>query len=359
MFISMASMSKLHMIHLVDCWLEARRSSFATLPRSGSMTNLILDRLGDSDRGELMATCLFPNLKTLIMLADYRSACGLLHTDFPATCNPFRTVQRLHIENIEPEDVSCLSNCLREAATSGNLRLTHLKIAQRPHYVLRQQELLDLVSALRGAPLEVLSMCGLAYVGEQLFVALAEAVPDISVLTLAYRQNAGQDPVKFSRWPEPSYQYAGYLAALPRLQTFVWNFCLEPFPCYFPSEFPVFASCAIDHSSMDSEDQCEEPYDDIHWDDKTWYKEWECLAKLFSVHVPTLLSLVILQGSMPIVNIISRETGDNIHIKTHFATNHSVDHVRQVDPSPFFSQSHPWLYTSTSQAVDAERGSAS
>lgn len=46
------------------------------------------------------------------------------------------------------EHLPCLNSCLHDAGVSGNLRLTHFKIAQRPYYVPRQQESLDLVSLL-------------------------------------------------------------------------------------------------------------------------------------------------------------------------------------------------------------------
>lgn len=355
MLSSMASMNELRMVFLSDCWLRFNRVAITTIPQSFSVTNLIIDRLQDGERGDLMATRLFPSAKTLILLADYRCAWDLFDTEFPAIHNPFRTVERLHIEDITVEDLPCLSNCLRDAATSGYLRLTHFKIAQRPHYVLYQQELLDLVSALRGAPLKVLTMSGLAYVGEQLFASLAEAVPDISALTLGYRQNAGQDRRKPSRWPETSYQYASYLAALPRLQTFVWNFDLEPLPGCYPSDLPLLEGCLFDPTS-NSEEHSEDSENDFEADGTMWWQDWECLAKLFSVHVPSLRSLVFLKGSLPIVYDIWTGTGGKIRVKTHY------DFDFSMDPLPYFIKGHPWLHTgdrSRSQAAHAGRGSES
>ena len=348
---AMTSMTALHTVYLSDCWLRFDLSPIATVPQSFSVANLMITRLQDGERGDLMVTRLFPSVKTLILLADYRHSWDLFDTDFPAIHNPFRTVERLHIQDISLEDVPCLSNCLRDAAVSGYLRLTHFKIAQRPHYVLQQQDLLDLVSALRGAPLEVITMSGLAYVGEGLFAALAEAVPDISALTLAYRQNAGQDCRKPSRWPETSYQYASYLAALPRLRTFAWNFDLEPLPSCFPSDLPILEGCPVDPAAYS-----DDPEDDTFAESSMWLQEWECLAKLFSAHVPSLQSLVFLRGGMPIVYDICSDTGGKVCIKTHYGIDYSMD------PLPFLILGHPWLYTEDhcrSQAADAGRGSES
>lgn len=82
--------------------------------------------------------------------------------EFPITVSS----QCLQIKDLNVEHLPCLMNGLRDAAALGYLCLTHFKITQLPHHVLRWQHTLDLVSALRGAPLEVLTISRLTCVGE-------------------------------------------------------------------------------------------------------------------------------------------------------------------------------------------------
>ena len=133
-----------------------------------------------------------------------------------------------------------LAACLRPAVVQGSLRLTHLMVAQGPGYDLGQTKPAELLAALHGAPLEVLVHSGLTYVGEDLFAALAEAVPALSTLTLVLRRNPHQDDRKPSGWPGTTYQYAPYLAAFPRLTTFAWNYNLMPLCGTFPSDLRIY-----------------------------------------------------------------------------------------------------------------------
>ena len=177
---------------------------------------------------------------------------------------------------------------------------------------------------------------GLTYVGEDLFAALAEAVPALSTLTLVLRQDPHQDDRKPSGWPGTTYQYAPYLAAFPRLTTFAWNYKLMPLCGTFPSDLRIY------------EDQCSATSSVDDADDSTWDRlphsgkrdgitlcgdDWERVARLFLVHIPTLRSFPLLSGvSLDVEYCTTTDAAGKIAVKVVRGMKY-YDHISRHFPS--------------------------
>ncbi|KAH9928260.1 uncharacterized protein B0H18DRAFT_1210256 [Fomitopsis serialis] len=201
--------------------------------------------------------------------------------------------------------------------------------------------------SLRGAPLRVLVLIGLYFVGEELFRMLADATPDISALTLVFSKNARQDWSVSNRWPGTTYQYASYLAALPHLKSFTWNFDLEPMPATLPCDLPLMEErmrrgtsykedIAVDQRSWRRQ------YDGV----ELWWDEWTCLAKLFAAYVPTLESLTFLAPCGSRIQVkygICRDLYGIVCIEPQRVET-CLDPMDETNPPASCGTEHPWLY---------------
>lgn len=268
-------------------------------------------------------------------------------SQFLESHNPFLSVGRLHVENICGHDkfvrfVACL-----RAAAQGSLPLTHLMIAQGQGRRFDRGRVDMLLAALRGTSLKVLALSGLGYVGEDLFVGLAEAVPALSALTLIFRQHTRQSEHKTSRWPGTTYQYASYLAAFPRLKVFAWNYHLGSSYGSFPSDIRIYEDQSIGSISVYDADEYmlrRLPYD-------AQRDNYECLARLFLVYAPALRSLCFFHGSgrLRVEYRMATNTAGEVTVKVVYEAKND-EHMCRVFPaycSPCNPRNHwhSWIWT--------------
>ena len=328
MVASMAKMTALRTLRLSGCPLQFQcPPSYVPddlLPTT-PIENLLIDDIDLRTCHTLTVACFFPKVKTLVLQSRGNQMVHLPSPDYLHTHNPFASIERLHIENLGSRglDFPHFVDCLRRAAAEGSLRLTHFMFAQASKYDFGQEETSDLLTALRNAPLEVLVFSGLTYIDEDLFAGLADAVPGLTTLALLYRHNDSQDDCEPSRWPGTTHQYASYLAAFPRLKTFAWNYRPEPSYGTSPSDLRVYEDQSNENISVDD--------------------EWECLARLFSAHAPTLRSLVFLSTrGLDTEYRMTTDVAGEVAVEIVRGTKYD-HHVSSLFPTHRCGGDHPWF----------------
>jgi hypothetical protein len=103
--------------------------------------------------------------------------------------------------------------------------LTHLKL--RAELGMPDDFLIPFLESISSAPLQVLSIEGIADGSLLLFDRIAQFFPDLIGLTLVKRDNFSEnDTTKMCYWPHSSGEYAERFRTFNKLKHFAWNFAI-------------------------------------------------------------------------------------------------------------------------------------
>lgn len=231
-------------------------------------------------------------LKSFINLRNLTICSGPFSTAFPppvfrASYNPFKTVERLVVNDVVLGDIPTLSTWIRAASSPQmpSSRLTHFKLNGGAGGI-HTARLFDLLETLSGSPMQFLVLDGLHYAKLDLIDRVAAAFPDLISLTLCYRKSERQKKTRSVIWPYPSWQYAARFARFHSLEAFRWNFDIntcEPLMdilSHFESGFP------------DDWWYYNHPHGDETFEDR------DSIVKVFAAYCPTLDYMAFLTGSI-------------------------------------------------------------
>ncbi|CCM06320.1 uncharacterized protein FIBRA_08572 [Fibroporia radiculosa] len=334
MLFAMAAMANLRTLEIIDCRFSTRPQT--QLPRLTSVINasFIITSDDDDDADEvLLLLASLPNLRMLCVDGSPYKPFRMHQIGFDKGDEPPRRIERISLAQIARDQLPVLGIWIRRAAelNDGRSCLTHFKL--EVEYGLGRDELADLISALRGAPMDTLILDGLAYVGLDLFADISSAFPGLRSLTLFRRENSLQRRCSRSRWPEPSWTYASYLSRFTNLQHFGWNFDINPY-CVYSPRFLLLMENGYSTESWESvfqsaADEC--------------FTEWECLARLFAAYCATLQSLSFAVSDVVAIQdfSISRDNEGKVTVDT-FDINGSIGRMIVTNPAAY-ANSYPWL----------------
>lgn len=234
MALATVSLNRLQTLWIRSCnYLEG-----APLPQCPSVLNfvLIIHQPGQVDSWKLLPA--FPNLRFLALCGNFSEECpeALPAWEFQASFNPFRTLERLSIRDIGPDDTSSLITWLRRA---DELRLTHFQF-QSGDIALQPDDTLQLIEVLARSPIQVLALVGTRYAEPDLIGVIAETFPGLIALTLSYRDSFRQTQDQGAIWPRPSWEYASQVGRFSKLEYFAWNLKVIPMPIAWSATFSLF-----------------------------------------------------------------------------------------------------------------------
>ncbi|KIK52434.1 hypothetical protein GYMLUDRAFT_251257 [Collybiopsis luxurians FD-317 M1] len=193
LIIALSQLSHLRQLSLHNCrYNEALIISFHILPRCSHVRTLEVwhyeykdDALGEHS---WLLLFIFPHIRVLNVRPRRERYC------IPPPPPP---VQHLNVFNhlrflclFEFYELPTLSNWIRTNRLQGNLSLTHLKLTSQ--WGQSDDEVIDLLEALRTSPLEVLLIDGLRDANLILFQCIAEWFPGLRGLSLIRRDSNRQ-----------------------------------------------------------------------------------------------------------------------------------------------------------------------
>ncbi|EPQ57480.1 hypothetical protein GLOTRDRAFT_137801 [Gloeophyllum trabeum ATCC 11539] len=281
-FQAVAAMPRLRTVHYNMCGLEFDPRWLVRHARSTSVVNLAL--VVNSETGWTMWNVLplYPQARVCTICPNP----GPLHNplflpedvvqDSHAVAF-FASVERLFIDSFDIPDAFTLPTLFGLAATTGNgLRLTHFKL--HAVYGMNRNQIIELLTALSSAPLEVLILEGVQYAEPDLFELISNVFPNLIALTVCYRPNDFH-PTGEIKWPCPSWEYAPHLRRFHRLQHLGMN--LKHDIEYSPR----------DMLSVEEEYETLPEWDEDALDDNDW-----TIARTFSVSCPSLKTFLFVPG---------------------------------------------------------------
>lgn len=267
------ALSQLRVLKITHCeFLEETH-----LPLCASVLNvyLYMDQPQHVDSWKLIPS--FPNLRFLTICGDSNLVDSLPGPDLFTACNPFRSLERLMLRGISPDDISTLVAWLH---TSPDLRLTHFKI-EAGEFGIVPIETLRLVGALARCPLQVLALIGIRYAEPPLVDIISEKFPGLVALTLVFRDSPRQTRDKSTIWPCPTWEYAVLLGGFQHLEYFGWNMEVPQMPTdfsrtlkYLEEGFPDDDSWIFDVDST--------------WRDGDSQEDWYSVVRVLAAYSPSL-----------------------------------------------------------------------
>jgi hypothetical protein len=254
---------------------------------------------------------LYPQLRTLAVMSNDNDLENLPVEGVLDRIMPFKKLERLSLDNLDPHVVSLFSAWMLDAlegAVNPELKLTHFKMHTR--LGVPDSILIDLLSTLRFAPnLQVLVLEGLALtnLGPEVIDLVAAACPDLLGLTLVRRHNERQLETKLAAWPHTSGEYASRFVAFSRLRYFSWNFLhaiLDPTPAImtqFENGFPD-----LDTKKGRAERK--------EMDEIAYFHDTHLMAASFAAYCPTLRTFAISGRTPQLMCQIDRSADGRIEL---------------------------------------------
>ncbi|GBE88290.1 hypothetical protein SCP_1301050 [Sparassis crispa] len=270
----MADMPALYTLEILYCDYKLP-SADGDSDKVPSVRNLTLR--GKPNERTLHPLAFLPNVLVLVLAGEplYSPIC-LPSDSFRECYNPFSTLERIIIQFPEHDETLRIYDWMCDAIRKfDGLRLTHFKaLMQSPLDYLDTEKF---VFALQFAPLRTLVLDGLWHIPEDLFIELADC-PQLEQLTLTYAHYNDTSRAA-TVWPEPMSQYAEWLAYLPALRDFAWNYLVDPLARSGTREYwnevgyPVVPDGRLP---------------DLR------FRDWSVLARIFVAYCPDLHSLEFL-----------------------------------------------------------------
>lgn len=194
-------------------------------------------------------------------------------------------VEYLHLHGVYWNQINDLVDWLAQsAASSGGLRMTHLKV----HSALGIPDAMvgQLLQSLHTghAPLRVLALDGIIGMDAAFFDTLGQLFPLLEGLTLVRRASGTQYHSKLCQWPLPVYEYAQHMQGLAKLRHFGANFYWQYdqiSPAVLRRLEPGYAA--------------EEDPDFLGWD---YMEDGRSIALPFAAYCPTLETFAVTADRM-------------------------------------------------------------
>lgn len=196
--------------------------------------------------------------------------------EFRMSCNPFRALERLILERVDSEEIEEMCFWVQAAR---ELRLTHFKV-EAGGSAMYPRDLARILVSLRAAPLQVLVLDGLHYVGIDVFEAIAEYFPNLTSLSILYRESPRKTRSRYAIWPLPSWEYAPVLQLFHHLEFFGWNFGLDE----------------MDWGIFPTLQWFEEGFPENWWDrqKEESLSDWDSVARVLAAYCQTLQHVAFL-----------------------------------------------------------------
>lgn len=317
----------LHTISMHGCSLH----DVSILPDCGTVLNVLyLFRPGENPNSwTLLPSFTRVRFMELRNLSDM-DVC-LPPPDIRNRINLFTTLERVHFHNLTFDDLPVLNEWIGQAASPNGpgLRLTHFKLGMA--YGLTEEDVLGLISALEGAPMQYFVLEGTMYADPELFDRIANAFPDLLSLTVIYRDSDRQSKTKPAQWPYATWEYAPHFAAFHRLGHFGWNLSVDTHPS--PSIMLLF------------ENNFPENWWEMVSPDSEEFDDWSCIARLFHSHCPTIDSFVLQSSALPLLQYKLHRTADGRVETTELSAFQRTEEIHNPDIYfsrwPTFTPSNP------------------
>ncbi|KAK7690456.1 hypothetical protein QCA50_005554 [Cerrena zonata] len=226
-----------------------------------------------------------------------------LHPHFAFSVNPWRTLEHFYLSAICSGEVARLVQWITLVQTSSPfpLRLTHLKISIGNG--IFEEDLILLLDQLRqsGDLMQNIVLDGLHEAEPGLLDLIATTFPNLTSLTLLYRESPPQKRSRPANWPYPSWEYAQHLAQFRKLRFFGWNFRVSmesPTPYalhFFENGYPEF------------EGKRQEIPQDVHMFEDAEFT----VARLMGVNCTSLEVVALLEGPDAYPSVYAKETENN------------------------------------------------
>ncbi|EIN11777.1 hypothetical protein PUNSTDRAFT_142031 [Punctularia strigosozonata HHB-11173 SS5] len=243
--------------------------------------------MSESEQWELLAY--FPDIRVLSVRGSLERPIQVTEPAIVFRIPLFKHLQRLCLMRLDNDHVTTVAEWLMLQSEAYNgLQLTHVKI--RTALGMYRHEVLHLVRALHSAPLQVLYLEGLDYIGAELFESLALSTPNVEALTLIYRDGRLQRTLKPANWPCTTWELASWLSQLGRLQHFGCNLRI---PYYEPTTLNLLYMELGFPETLPGDDGFSNPERD------RVFKQEETgatVARLFAVHAPNLQTVLFSHG---------------------------------------------------------------
>jgi hypothetical protein len=289
---AISNLETLRTIHFSSCQLDAAACVGITqneVRLQDTVLNLRLFVHGDDSIWYILF--LYPQLRTLTVLPLESNPANLPAEDILERATPFKTLERLSLDNFDPRAILVLCAWMIEAlgnVANPELKLTHFKVHTR--LGVPDPMLVNLLDTFRFSPnLQILVLEGLALtdVGPEIIDLIAETCPNLRGLTLIRRHNERQLETELAAWPHTSWEYASHFNAFSRLRFFSWNFLcqtiLDPTPAImnqFENGFPDLDTNEGRHKKKEMDEIAY--FDDAH-----------LMVASFAAHCPTLRTFAI------------------------------------------------------------------
>ncbi|KAF8153100.1 hypothetical protein B0H34DRAFT_91409 [Crassisporium funariophilum] len=295
-----SEISTLHTLDLHLCRIPRsvrKRLAVDSVPLSSQISNLhiYMDSGFQETHSQWYSLLLCPQIRTLSVVQFGEGAFPTLDTSIWVKCR-LTALERFSLDNVDYGDLVELMQFLGNNKTSI-AHLTHFKLHM--DWGIPDSEVLTLLLALEGAPLEVLVLEGLAEAEFALFARIASQYPDLVALTLIRRQNHNQHQNKLVIWPHASWEYASYLRGFKVLRHFCWNFLTE----YWDAT-PTLLLAFEGGFPSPSENRVLE-YDPS--DDLPYFLDSHWMALPFAAYCPTLLSFSLMDRTIDMACCITRD----------------------------------------------------
>jgi hypothetical protein len=247
----------------------------------------------------------FPNLRTFGIRNENERDVILPLPVVWSRCTFFQSMQRLSLSSIHDASIPLLPNVLA-SQPGGLMHLTHFKLYAR--HGVPDSIILDVLDALRSAPLEVLVLEGIAQGSLATIDRIAEHFPNLLGLTLVRREDERPHENKLATLPHFSWEYASRFSAFKRLEYFGWNFQIgklvrTPYEGGFVEHAPRFRGpCNVDDSTFVQ-------------DNYQFVDSRDCLVLRFAKLCPKLQTLVMYRSGPPEARRISRGSDGVIEVE--------------------------------------------
>lgn len=202
-----------------------------------SVRQFVLHMFGTEHQSSWYLLALFPDAH-LLYVESQDPTCGFLSPD-PTLWSRLHVMHRLeyiHLEGIDWE-IQDLVNWLQDCALRGSLRVTHFKL--RSPWSIDPDPIMSLLRVLHtaSAPIRVLVLDGIAKAPVDLFIAIAQLLPQLEGLTLIRRDTERQSKKRLCRCDCPTYEYAACLRSAPT--ALLWSQLLLGHPRTQPHRDPA------------------------------------------------------------------------------------------------------------------------
>ena len=166
-----------------------------------------------------------PRMRWFELKPPYDTHPELPAISLPIRVNPFTSVERVFIHDLASWQHTQVTALIQEAVVSSKLPLTHLKLCSDIGY--ERHTLFPLITALSQTSVRYLSLDGIGYAEPDLLNHIVLSLPQLTALTLVYRESPIQHHPKPARWPQPVWEYASLLSGLSKLEYFGWNIRID------------------------------------------------------------------------------------------------------------------------------------